>query len=109
MSKRFQEILGTFCGVIETLALQRSDEDPQQAPMLSQLIGFPAALLQQQMSGDKSWGSSITWEQRMLCCLSNCIYCNKIFFPKLGGMFTKYGLSFNPIISKHLIPFELQA
>ncbi|XP_001654115.2 exocyst complex component 2 [Aedes aegypti] len=90
MSKRFQEILGTFCGVIETLALQRSDEDPQQAPMLSQLIGFPAALLQQQMSGDKSWGSSITWEQRMLCCLSNCIYCNKIFFPKLGGMFTKH-------------------
>lgn len=90
MSKRFQEILGTFCGVIETLALQRSDEDPQQAPMLSQLIGFPAALLQQQMSGDKSWGSSITWEQRLLCCLSNCIYCNKIFFPKLGGMFTKH-------------------
>ncbi|EDS31273.1 exocyst complex component 2 [Culex quinquefasciatus] len=92
MSKRIQELLGTFCGVIETLALQRSDEDPQQAPMLSQLIGFPAALLQQQISGgtDKSWGSSITWEQRMLCCLSNCIYCNKVFFPKLAGLFTKH-------------------
>lgn len=91
MSKRIQELLGTFCGVIETLALQRSDEDPQQAPMLSQLIGFPAALLQQQISGgtDKSWGSSITWEQRMLCCLSNCIYCNKVFFPKLAGLFSK--------------------
>ncbi|XP_055588064.1 exocyst complex component 2 [Uranotaenia lowii] len=90
MSKRIQEILGTFCGVIETLALQRSDEDPQQSPMLSQLIGFPTALLQQQTSGDKSWGSSITWEQRLLCCLSNCIYCNKLFFPKLGGLFTKH-------------------
>uniref|UniRef100_A0A1Q3F439 Exocyst complex component 2 n=1 Tax=Culex tarsalis TaxID=7177 RepID=A0A1Q3F439_CULTA len=92
MSKRIQELLGTFCGVIETLALQRSDEDPQQAPMLSQLIGFPAALLQQQISGgtDKSWGASITWEQRMLCCLSNCIYCNKVFFPKLAGLFSKH-------------------
>ncbi|XP_053690882.1 exocyst complex component 2 [Sabethes cyaneus] len=91
MSKRIQEMLATFSGVIETLALQRSDEDPQQPPMLSQLIGFPAALLQQQVSGDKSWGSSITWEHRLLCCLSNCIYCNKIFFPKLGTLFSKYG------------------
>uniref|UniRef100_A0AAG5CUS3 Exocyst complex component 2 n=1 Tax=Anopheles atroparvus TaxID=41427 RepID=A0AAG5CUS3_ANOAO len=93
LSKRFQEILGSFCTVIETLALQRSDEDPQQAPMLSQLIGFPAALLQQQMStGDKrDWASpSITWEQRLLCCLSNCIYCNRIFFPKLGDLFTRH-------------------
>ncbi|XP_055523309.1 exocyst complex component 2 [Wyeomyia smithii] len=91
MSKRIQEMLATFSGVIETLALQRSDEDPQQSPMLSQLIGFPAALLQQQVSGDKSWGSSITWEHRLLCCLSNCIYCNKIFFPKLGTLFSKHG------------------
>uniref|UniRef100_A0A1Y9H2W3 Exocyst complex component 2 n=1 Tax=Anopheles dirus TaxID=7168 RepID=A0A1Y9H2W3_9DIPT len=93
LSKRFQEILTSFCGVIETLALQRSDEDPQQAPMLSQLIGFPAALLQQQMStGDKrEWGNPmITWEQRLLCCLSNCIYCNRIFFPKLGNLFTRH-------------------
>ncbi|XP_058453290.1 exocyst complex component 2 [Malaya genurostris] len=91
MSKRIQEMLATFCGVIETLALQRSDEDPQQAPMLSQLIGFPATLLQQHSTGDKSWGSNITWEHRLLCCLSNCIYCNKLFFPKLGGLFTKHG------------------
>uniref|UniRef100_A0A182M5G2 Exocyst complex component 2 n=1 Tax=Anopheles culicifacies TaxID=139723 RepID=A0A182M5G2_9DIPT len=93
LSKRFQEILTSFCTVIETLALQRSDEDPQQAPMLSQLIGFPAALLQQQMStGDKrEWvNPAITWEQRLLCCLSNCIYCNRIFFPKLGNLFTRH-------------------
>ncbi|XP_058058990.1 exocyst complex component 2 [Anopheles bellator] len=97
LSKRFQDILGSFCTVLETLALQRSDEDPQQAPMLSQLIGFPGTLLLQQQQqhlgteeDKRGSNASITWEQRLLCCLSNCIYCNRHFFPQLGDLFTRH-------------------
>jgi exocyst complex component 2 len=90
ISKRLQEILNTFCDELERLALERSEEESQQAPTISQLIGFPSEMLQQNsIAGEKGWGSFMSWEQRLLCCLSNCAYCNKIFFPRIGGIFAK--------------------
>jgi exocyst complex component 2 len=74
------------------LALERSEEESQQATAISQLIGFPSEMLQQSsIVGEKGWGSFMSWEQRLLCCLSNCAYCNKLFFPRIGAIFTKFG------------------
>lgn len=96
IARRVQDILNTFCSVIETLAMQRSEEDTQAAPTVSQLIGFPSEMqAYQSVTGmaDKNWGDFLSWEQRLLCCLANCAYCNKIMFPQIDQIFTKYGLS----------------
>lgn len=105
ISKRFQDILDAFCGVIETLGDQRCD-DEQQLLGVSQLIGFPNSPKQNgnvsagepivgtggtDGTGNDSVGVLLGWEQRLLCCLANCAYCNKHFFPNLGGIFEKYG------------------
>lgn len=89
ISQRVKEILNTFGLVIEKLAFQRCG-DEQQAPLVSQLIGFPANATHQQID-DKDWGGSVSWEQRLLCCLANCIYCNKIIFNRLHSLFNKHG------------------
>ncbi|XP_014092975.2 exocyst complex component 2 [Bactrocera oleae] len=90
VSQRLQEFLSTFCGVIEELAYQSHDEETPTHNM-SQLIGYPNVQQSALMSG-RFWNSSvITWEQRMLCCLANCAYCNKSFFPHVGDIFVKYG------------------
>lgn len=96
IARRVQDILNTFCNVIETLALQRSEEDREAAPTVSQLIGFPSEMqAYQSVTGmpDKNWADFLSWEQRLLCCLANCSYCNKVMFPQIDKTFTKYGLS----------------
>lgn len=90
VSQRLQEFLSTFCGVIEELAYQSHDEETP-THNVSQLIGYPNVQQSALMSG-RFWNSSvITWEQRMLCCLANCAYCNKSFFPYVGDIFVKCG------------------
>lgn len=89
ISQRVKELLNTFCEVIRTMAEQRCDD--QQAPLVSQLIGMPANAVHQQQIDDKDWGNAVSWEQRLLCCLANCVYCNKIFFNELNNLFNKHG------------------
>lgn len=113
ISKRFQDILDAFCAVIETLAYQRCDDDDDQHLLgVSQLIGFPnspkpntstSAITSNAdtsvggggadgSAGDLLGGAAaLGWEQRLLCCLANCAYCNKQFFPHLGTLFEKFG------------------
>lgn len=96
VAKRVSDILNSFCTVIETLAMQRSDEEQQAAPTISQLIGFPSEMqAYQSVTGatDKNWGEFLSWEQRLLCCLANCAFCNKIVFLQIDQTFSKYGLS----------------
>lgn len=88
-------ILQCFSIVIEELATERSDDEIQHLP--KQLIGFPNnSVLPHSINIEdaKSTISStitITWEHRLLCCLANSTYCNKIFINNLGNLFTKYG------------------
>ncbi|XP_017477844.1 PREDICTED: exocyst complex component 2 [Rhagoletis zephyria] len=90
VSQRLQEFLSTFCGVIEELAYQSHDEETP-THNVSQLIGYPN-VQQSGLTSGRFWSSNvITWEQRMLCCLANCAYCNKSFFPHVGDVFVKYG------------------
>lgn len=89
ISQRLQDILDAFCGVIESLAFQRGDDDSQ-GMGVSQMIGFPNSS-QLNDSEYKNWGSIVSWEQRLLCCMANCMYCHKTFFPHLGTVFTKLG------------------
>lgn len=96
ISQRVKDMLNTFCEVVENLAFQRSDED-QQAPLVSQLIGFPTNATHQQID-DKDWGGLVPWEQRLLCCLANCIYCNKIFFNHLNVVFNKNGYPISKLV-----------
>lgn len=97
VSQRLQDILIEFCAVIESLAIDDDCDSQSQSVGISQLIGFPTTVNQaqhsnqQQNTDDKLWIGSITWEQRLLCCLANCSYCNKIFFPNLSSHFTKFG------------------
>lgn len=88
VSQRLQEMLSTFCGVLEELAFQ-SHDDEVNTSTVSQLLGFPNS--QQSGPDSKMWGSVVSWEQRILCCLANCAYCNKSFFPHIGTVFVKYG------------------
>lgn len=92
VSRRVQDILQVFCNVIENLAMERSDEDSQ-APAISQLIGFPTEMHTYQSVTDRNWGSLLTWEQRLLCCLANCAYCNKIVFNNINSTFSSFGLT----------------
>lgn len=89
ISQRLQDILDAFCGVIESLAFQRGDDDSQ-GMGVSQMIGFPNS--SHANDGDyKNWSGIASWEQRLLCCMANCMYCHKTFFPHLGAVFTKFG------------------
>lgn len=88
--QRIKELLNTFCEVIQNLAFRHSDDD-QQAPLVSQLIGFPSNVNRHQPIDYKDWTGTVSWEQRSLCCLANCVYCNKIFFQHLNNLFNKHG------------------
>jgi exocyst complex component 2 len=98
ISRIIQDILKSFCDCVEQLATERSDDEIQQSPNISQMIGFPANnLLPQSITINESGKSGvalnsvITWEHRLLCCMANSAYCNKHFFHSLGNLFQKYG------------------
>lgn len=84
VSQRLQDMLIAFCNVIELLAYQINEEDAH-TPIVSQLIGFPNA----NQDGFSCRYSGLSWEQRMLCCLANCLYCDKSFFSYIGSVFVK--------------------
>lgn len=101
ISQRVRDIMHTFCEVIETLAFQRCD-DEQQAPLVSQLIGFATNASPQTLHlntiDEKEWSQSVSWEQRLLCCLANCVYCNKKFFQHLNLVFSKHGYPISQLV-----------
>lgn len=92
ISQRTRELLTTFCEVLETLAFQKCDTN-QQAPLVSQLIGFVGNTSNstQHNADDKNWRQIVSWDQKLLCCLANCLYCNKKFFAHLNTVFNKNG------------------
>lgn len=101
ISQHTRELLNTFCEVLEKLAFQKCDKTPQ-APLVCQLIGFTAnssANSSIQLHGDdKSWRQIVTWDQKLLCCLANCLYCNKKFFAHLNTVFTKNGYPISKMV-----------
>lgn len=88
VTQRLQELLSAFSGVIAELAYPSHDDDTP-THNVSQLLGFPNTQQPDSVSGVGS--SAVNWEQRMLCCLANYAYCNKSFFPHIGGLFVRYG------------------
>ena len=96
VAKIVETILCSFSSVIEELATERSDDEIQHMP--KQLIGFPtnSNLLPHSINLNEAKSTissiiTITWEHRLLCCLANSAYCNKMFFNNLGNLFTKFG------------------
>lgn len=88
VTQRLQELLSAFSGVIAELAYPSHDDDTP-THNVSQLLGFPNTQQPDSVSGVGS--AAVNWEQRMLCCLANYAYCNKSFFPHIGGLFVRYG------------------
>lgn len=102
ISQRTSELMTAFTEVIELLAFQRYDSN-QQTPLVAQLIGFVANAsaanpMQPTTPDDKGNTSITTWDQRLLCCLANCLYCNKIFFDRLATIFSKYGYPVSKLV-----------
>lgn len=91
ISQKLQDILNAFCVIIESLADQQCDEERQASSTISQLIGFSTPVTNLSGSKDNLGNCSVPYEQRLLCCLANCVYSTKIFFPHLGTLFVKYG------------------
>lgn len=96
VAKIIETILKHFSSVIEQLATERSDDEVQHMP--KQLIGFPtnSNLLPHSINLNEAKSTissiiTITWEHRLLCCLANSAYCNKMFINNLGNLFTKFG------------------
>lgn len=96
VTKILETILESFSSVVEELATERSDDEVQHMP--KQLIGFPTNcnLLPHSISLNEAKSTisstiTITWEHRLLCCLANSAYCNKMFFNNLGNLFSKFG------------------
>lgn len=96
VAKIVETILKCFSTVIEELATERSDDEVQHMP--KQLIGFPTnsnllphSINLNEVKSTISSTITITWEHRLLCCLANSAYCNKMFINNLGNLFTKYG------------------
>ncbi|CAG9808798.1 unnamed protein product [Chironomus riparius] len=90
VSKIIETALGCFSTVIEELATQRSDDEIHPLPRHN-ITGFP---VNTSLNDSKSTAIStitITWEHRLLYCLANAAYCNKMFINNLGNLFTKYG------------------
>lgn len=99
ISQRTRELLTTFCEVLETLAFQKCDTN-QQAPLVSQLIGFVGntSNTTQQNADDKNWRQIVNWDQKLLCCLANCLYSNKKFFAHLNTVFNKNGYPISRLV-----------
>ena len=96
VAKIVETILKSFSSVIEELATERSDDEVQHMP--KQLIGFPTnsnllphSINLNEVKSTISSTITITWEHRLLCCLANSAYCNKMFINNLGNLFLKYG------------------
>lgn len=97
VAKIIEAILKHFSNVIEDLANERSDDEVQHMP--KQLIGFPTnsnllphSINLNEVKSTISSTITITWEHRLLCCLANTAYCNKMFINvTLGNLFLKYG------------------
>lgn len=91
VAKIIETVLSCFSTVIEELATTRSDDEVHQLPRHT-ISGFSAS--NSNLNDSKSTTNStitITWEHRLLCCLANAAYCNKMFINNLGNLFTKYG------------------
>lgn len=96
LSQRVQEMLDKFATVIETLAF--SDEDgaggARQLSTISQLIGCPATapavVSGVAGGGDEKSVSPMAWEQKLLCCMANCVFCDRLFFDSLETLFTAW-------------------
>lgn len=99
ISQRVRELLSTFCDVIESLAFEKSDSN-QQSPLVSQLVGFAAnnTSLSQPNGDEKTFNQVTSWDQKLLCCLANCLYCNKQFFTHLHSVFVKHGYSISRMV-----------
>lgn len=94
VSQRTRELITTFVDVIEALAFQRYDSN-QHSSLVSQLIGFgPAA----HGNDEKTSLQISSWDQRLLCCLANCLYSNKIFLAHLSEIFTKFGYPVSKLV-----------
>lgn len=92
VAKIIESILNCFSSVIEQLATERSDDEVQHMPR--QVIGFSASsnLLPHSITLNEAKSTiTITWEHRLLCCLANSAYCNKMFINNLGNLFLKFG------------------
>lgn len=94
ISQRTRELIVAFIDAIESLAFQRYDTN-QQSSLVSQLIGFGPST---HSADDKASLQISSWDQRLLCCLANCLYVNKIFFPHLSEVFTKYGYPVSKLV-----------
>uniref|UniRef100_A0A1A9V874 Exocyst complex component 2 n=1 Tax=Glossina austeni TaxID=7395 RepID=A0A1A9V874_GLOAU len=94
VSLRLQKFLLCFCDVIQELAF---DSHKEEIPThnVSQLLGYPNNQQNNTLTSGRfasfSSSTAVTWEQRMLCCLANCAYCNKSFFHRVGKLFERYG------------------
>lgn len=97
ISQRTRELLTAFSEVLESLA-QKCDTN-QQAPLVSQLVTFVAnASIAHQNVDDKSWRQIASSDQKLLCCLANCLYCNRSFFAHLNTVFAKNGYPISRIV-----------
>lgn len=102
ISQRTRELITAFSKVIEDLAFLPCESN-QQTPLVSQLIGFvanaPAHNPMQPATPDEKGNTPITsWDQRLLCCLANCLYCNRVLFKRLEDIFTKYGYTMSKVV-----------
>lgn len=90
LSQRMQEILDKFATVIESLAFNEDDGGGvRTVSTISQLIGCPASNPGGVGGGGEEKSAfPMTWEQRLLCCMANCVYCDRIFFAELETIFT---------------------
>lgn len=92
VSLRLQKFLLCFCDVIQELAF---DSHKEEIPThnVSQLLGYPNNQQNNTLTSGRfasfSSSAAVTWEQRMLCCLANCAYCNKSFFHRVGKLFER--------------------
>lgn len=92
LSQRIQEILDKFATVIESLAFTEDDGGVgRTVSTVSQLIGCPAATPGGAAGGggDEKGPSPMSWEQKLLSCMANCVYCDRVFFAKLEEIFTQ--------------------
>lgn len=101
LSQRVQEILDKFATVIEALAFAEDEHGGggvRTVSTISQLVGCPAStpggggggVGAGTGGGDEKSLSPMTWEQKLLCCMANCLYCDRVFFSGLEEIFTTF-------------------
>lgn len=100
ISAQTEELLDSFCDVLETLA---QCDITHQTPLVCQLaVGLAGtnnlSNSSQSNADDKSWRKIMSWDQKILCCLSNCLYCYRQFFAHIYTVFTKNGYPISKIV-----------